>query len=108
MAQRRQIHHRFSRSISTELLIGPTEVADLLPAHKQELDLKDASMFILAYSIFVLARQRAGDQGRDSSGCRCYGCTGRYPGLLARTAGTESPPHVFVRRLAAVVRRRTH
>jgi hypothetical protein len=42
MAQRGQIHHRFSRSVSTELLIGPTQGADLLPAHKQDLDLKDA------------------------------------------------------------------
>jgi hypothetical protein len=65
-------------------------------------------MFILAYSIFVPARQRTGDQGRDSSGCRCYGCAGRYPGLLVRTADTESPRDAFVRRLAAVVRRRTH
>jgi len=59
-------------------------------------------MFILAYSI--LARQRAGDQGRSSSGCRCYGCTGRYPGRFVRTAGTDSLPDAFVRRLAAVVR----
>jgi 5-methylcytosine-specific restriction endonuclease McrA len=65
-------------------------------------------MFIRAYSIFVLARKRTGDQGRDTSGCRCYGCTGRYPGLLVRTADTESPLDVFVRCLAAVVRRRTH
>jgi hypothetical protein len=62
-------------------------------------------MFILAYSIFVVARQRASDHSRDSSGCRCYGCTGRYSGLLARTAGTDSPPDVLARRLAAVVRR---
>jgi len=52
-------------------------------------------MFILAYSIFVVARQRAGDQSRDSSGCRCYGCTGRYSGLLARTSGTDSSPDVL-------------
>src|SRR5215472_2376935 len=84
----------FSTSING-LLVGPTEVADLLPAHKQELDWKDASMFILAYSI--LARQRAGDQGRSSSGCRCYGCTGRYPGRFVRTAGTDSLPDAFVR-----------
>jgi hypothetical protein len=62
-------------------------------------------MFILAYSIFVLARRRAGDQGRDAFGCRCYGCTGRYPGLFARTARTDSPRGVFVRRLAALARR---
>jgi hypothetical protein len=61
-------------------------------------------MFIRAYSIFAPARQRTGDQGRDTSGCRCYGCTGRYPGLLARTADTESPLDVFVRCLATVVR----
>src|ERR1700730_16252678 len=43
----------------------------------------------------ALQQERGGDQGRDPFGCRCYGCTGRYPGLFPRTAGASdfSVPH---------------
>src|SRR6516164_2729445 len=72
VAQRRQIHHRLCRSVSTELPIGPTGVAGLLPRPKQGVAAKEASMFIVAYSIFILARTRWYSSHAWHPSCRAH------------------------------------